>query len=134
MRRMPSPGRVGALLPIALLPSALLPSALLAAGLTAGLAAPARADAALVLQETRLHTPPDSHEPQRAMINLRNTGPDLATNVTVLCTFTGAGGTVLDTQQASVAEVVGLADVQAETIYYGWPRASGATCRIAEPR
>ncbi len=108
-------------------------AAFLAAGLIVAFAPPARADAALVLRETRLHTPPDSHEPQRAMVNLRNTGPDLATNVTVLCTFTGAGGTVLDTQQASVPEVVSLADVQAETIYYGWPRASSATCRLAEP-
>ena len=108
-------------------------AAFLAAGLIVTCATPTRADAALVLRETRLHTPPDSHEPQRAMVNLRNTGPDLATNVTVLCTFTGAGGAVLDTQQASVPEVVGLADVQAETIYYGWPRASGATCRLAEP-
>lgn len=104
-------------------------AAFLAAGLIVTCATPTRADAALVLRETRLHTPPDSHEPQRAMVNLRNTGPDLATNVTVLCTFTGAGGAVLDTQQASVPEVVGLADVQAETIYYGWPRASGATDR-----
>ncbi|MEE7505103.1 hypothetical protein ACLBXO_26890 [Methylobacterium sp. C33D] len=118
MRRMQSSRRAGAFL---------------AAGLIVALAPPARADAALVLRETRLHTPPDSHEPQRAMVNLRNTGPDLATNVTVLCTFTGAGGAVLDTQQASVPEVVGLADVQTETIYYGWPRASGATCRLAEP-
>lgn len=108
-------------------------AAFLAAGLIVTCATPTRADAALVLRETRFHTPPDSHEPQRAMVNLRNTGPDLATNVTVLCTFTGAGGAVLDTQQASVPEVVGLADVQAETIYYGWPRASGATCRLAEP-
>lgn len=108
-------------------------AAFLAAGLIVTCATPTRADAALVLREIRLHTPPDSHEPQRAMVNLRNTGPDLATNVTVLCTFTGAGGAVLDTQQASVPEVVGLADVQAETIYYGWPRASGATCRLAEP-
>lgn len=108
-------------------------AAFFAAGLIVTCATPTRADAALVLRETRLHTPPDSHEPQRAMVNLSNTGPDLATNVTVLCTFTGAGGAVLDTQQASVPEVVGLADVQAETIYYGWPRASGATCRLAEP-
>lgn len=97
-------------------------AAFLVAGLIVTCATPTRADAALVLRETRLHTPPDSHEPQRAMVNLRNTGPDLATNVTVLCTFTGAGGAVLDTQQASVPEVVGLADVQAETIYYGWPQ------------
>ncbi|KTS02076.1 hypothetical protein SB2_28425, partial [Methylobacterium radiotolerans] len=67
-------------------------AAFLAAGLIVAFAPPARADAALVLRETRLHTPPDSHEPQRALVNLRNTGPDLATNVTVLCTFTGAGG------------------------------------------
>lgn len=108
-------------------------AAFLAAGLIVAFATPTRADAALVIRETRLHTPPDSHEPQRAMVNLRNTGPDLATNVTILCTFTGAGGAVLDTQQASVPEVVSLADVQAETIYYGWPRASGATCRLTDP-
>jgi hypothetical protein len=108
-------------------------AAFLAAGLIVAFATPTRADAALVIRETRLHTPPDSHEPQRAMVNLRNTGPDLATNVTILCTFTGAGGAVLDTQQASVPEVVSLADVQAETIYYGWPRASSATCRLTDP-
>jgi hypothetical protein len=108
--------------------------AALAAGTIVGAAPPVRADAALVLQDTRLHTPPDSHEPQRALVNLRNTGSDLATNVTVLCAFKGPGGTVLDTQQVSVPEVASRADVQTETIYYGWPRASGADCRIAEPR
>jgi hypothetical protein len=108
--------------------------ALVAAGLLAGTAPPARAEGALVAQETRLHTPPDSHEPQRAQVDLRNTGPDPATRVTVLCTFTGAGGAVLDTQTVPVPDIAGRAAAQAEAIYYGWPRATGAACRLTDPR
>ncbi|MCJ2086090.1 hypothetical protein MKK88_08795 [Methylobacterium sp. E-005] len=105
----------------------------LAAGLLAGAAAPVRAAGSLEIQGTRLHTPPDSHEPQRALIALRNTGPDPVTQVTILCTFTGAGGAVLDTQTVSVPEIAGHAAAQAEAIYYSWPRAGAATCRVAEP-
>src|SRR4051812_22089439 len=96
--------------------SRLLP-ALLAAGF--GAASPVRADGALVVQETRLHTPPDSHEPQRALFTVRNTGPDPVTQVAVQCTFTGAGGAILDTPTAAVPEVASGATAQAETIYYG---------------
>ena len=106
---------------------------LLAAGLLVGAALPVRATGSLTIQETRLHTPPDSHEPQRAQVELRNTGSDPAMPVTILCTFTGAGGAVLDTQTASVPEIAGRATAQAEAIYYGYPRASGAACRLAEP-
>jgi len=106
---------------------------LLAAGLLVG-AAPIRAAGPLTLQETHLHTPPDSHEPQRAQVALRNTGSDPVALVAILCTFTGAGGAVLDTQTVSVPEIAGGATVQAEAIYYGYPRASGAACRLAEPR
>ncbi len=110
-----------------------LAQALLVAALV-GPAAPARAGDGLVVQETRLHTPPDSHEPQRALVALRNTGPDPVANATVLCTFTGAGGTVLATQTATVPAIAGRAAGQAEAIYYGWPRAGAAACRRAEPR
>lgn len=107
--------------------------ALVAAGLLAGTAPPARAEGALVAQETRLHTPPDSHEPQRALFTVRNTGPDPVMQATVACTFTGAGGAVLDTPTTAVPVVAAGATAQAETIYYGWPRASGAACRLAAP-
>ena len=107
---------------------------LMATGLLLGAAAPVWAAGTLAIQETRLHTPPDSHEPQRALIELRNTGPDPVAQGTILCTFTGAGGAVLDTQTVSVPEVAGGGAVQAEAIYYGYPRASGAACRLAEPR
>ena len=113
--------------------SRLLP-ALLAAGASVAVASPVRADGALAVQETRLHTPPDSHEPQRALFAVRNTGPDPATKVAVRCAFTGAGGAVLDTPTAEVPEVAAGATAQAEAIYYGWPRASGAACELAEPR
>lgn len=96
-------------------------------------ASSAWADTAGVV-ETRLHTPPDSHEPQRAQVTLRNAGSDPVATVAILCTFTGAGGAVLDTQTVSVPEVAGGGAVQAEAIYYGYPRASGAACRLAEPR
>ncbi|MBE7249164.1 MAG: hypothetical protein INR63_29850 [Actinomycetospora chiangmaiensis] len=99
----------------------------------APVAAAAQAEG-LVVQDTRLHTPPDSHEPQRAQIDLRNPGPDAVAPVTLLCTFTGAGGSVLDTQTTTVPSVPARASVQAEAIYYGWPRASGAACRLAEGR
>jgi hypothetical protein len=108
--------------------------ALLTAAALVGAAAPVRAGGLVVVQETRLHTPPDSHEPQRAQVELRNTGSDPATPVAVLCTFTGAGGAVLETQTISVPEIAGRATTQAEAIYYGYPRASGAACRLAEPR
>ncbi|MGU3664522.1 hypothetical protein ACLBX9_10095 [Methylobacterium sp. A49B] len=88
----------------------------------------------LVVQDTKLHTPPDSHEPQRAQVDLRNPGPDAVVQVTLLCTFTGAGGSVLDTQTTSVPRVPARASVRAEAIYYGWPRANGAACRLAEGR
>jgi hypothetical protein len=107
---------------------------LMAAGLLVVAAAPVWAAGSLAIQETRLHTPPDSHEPQRALIDLRNPGPDPVAPMTVLCTFTGAGGAVLDTQTVAVPEVAGRAAVTAEAIYYGYPRASGAACRLAEPR
>lgn len=106
--------------------------ALLTAGALAGAAPAARAEGALVVAQTQLHNPPDSHEPQRAQVELRNTGPAPAANVTVLCTFTGAGGSVLDTQTVTVATIAGGADAHAEAIYYGWPRATGAACRLAE--
>lgn len=106
---------------------------LMTAGLLVGGAAPVRAADTLAIQETRLHTPPDSHEPQRAQVALRNAGSDPVTTVTILCAFTGAGGAVLDTQTVVVPEVSGHAAVQAEAIYYGYPRASGAACRLAEP-
>ncbi|MCJ2135978.1 hypothetical protein MKK69_18305 [Methylobacterium sp. J-026] len=99
-----------------------------------GPAAPVRAGDGLVVQETRLHTPPDSHEPQRALVEVRNAGPDPVTNASVLCTFTGAGGTVLATQTAAVPAIAGGAAGQAEAIYYGWPRAGAAACRLAGPR
>lgn len=107
---------------------------LMAAGLLVGTAAPVRAAGSLAIQDTRLHTPPDSHEPQRAQVTLRNAGSDPVATVAILCTFTGAGGAVLDTQTVSVPEVAGGGAVQAEAIYYGYPRASGAACRLAEPR
>ncbi|SDO64569.1 hypothetical protein SAMN05216360_13221 [Methylobacterium phyllostachyos] len=106
----------------------------LAAGLLIGAAAPVQATGSVTLQETHLHTPPDSHEPQRAQVALHNTGADPVAPVTILCTFTGAGGAVLDTQTAAVPEIAGRATVQVEAIYYGYPRASGAACRLAEPR
>ena len=103
--------------------------------LVAGAAAPpAQADGALALAETRLHTPPDSHEPQRALVELRNSGAEAQMRVALLCTFTGAGGSVLDTQTTVVPDIAARTTVQAEAIYYGWPRASGAACRLAEPR
>ncbi|MCJ2064576.1 hypothetical protein MKK63_17905 [Methylobacterium sp. J-088] len=105
----------------------------MAAGLLLGAVSTGRAAGPLAIQETRLHTPPDSHEPQRALIDLRNAGPDPVAQVTILCTFTGAGGAVLDTQTVSVPEIFGHAAVQAEAIYYGYPRASGAACRLTEP-
>lgn len=107
--------------------------AALAAGACLGAAPRAWADGAVVVQDTQLHTPPDSHEPQRARVELRNTGPNPVTNVSILCTFTGAGGAVLDTQTTSVPTIAGRTTAQAEAIYYGWPRASGAACRLAEP-
>lgn len=107
---------------------------LVAAGLLVGAASPGRAADSLAIGEARLHTPPDSHEPQRALIELRNAGPDPVAQVKILCTFTGAGGAVLDTQTVSVPDIAGRAAVQAEAIYYGYPRASGAACRLAEPR
>ena len=94
----------------------------------------APAAGSLAIQETRLHTPPDSHEPQRALIDLRNTGPDPVAPGAVLCTFTGAGGAVLDTQTVAVPEVAGHAALQAEAIYYSWPRAGAVTCRLDAPR
>ncbi|MEL6061807.1 MULTISPECIES: hypothetical protein [unclassified Methylobacterium] len=105
----------------------------MAGGVLAGAVAPVRAAGALAIQDTHLHTPPDSHEPQRAQIALRNAGADPVTQVTILCTFTGAGGAVLDTQTVSVPDIAGGAAVQAEAIYYGYPRASGAACRITGP-
>ena len=86
------------------------------------------------VQETRLHTPPDSHEPQRALVELHNPGPEARAQAKLLCTFTGAGGSVLDTTTTTVPSIAAGAAVQAEAIYYGWPRASGAACRLAEPR
>ncbi|MBE7248162.1 MAG: hypothetical protein INR63_24720 [Actinomycetospora chiangmaiensis] len=108
--------------------------ALLAAGAPVAATPAAAQGGGLIVQDTRLHTPPDSHEPQRAQVDLRNPAADAVTQVTLLCTFTGAGGSVLDTQTTSVPSIPAHASVQAEAIYYGWPRASGAACRLAEGR
>ena len=107
--------------------------ALLAGGALVAALVPARAEG-VAIQETRLHNPPDSHEPQRALVDLRNTGPGPAASVTILCTFTGAGNAVLATQDTHVAELAGGAATQAEAIYYGWPRATAVSCRLAEAR
>jgi hypothetical protein len=103
-------------------------TAFLTLGVLVTAAEPSRAASELVVAAARLHTPPDSHEPQRALVDLRNTGPEALTQVTVLCTFTGAGGTVLDTQPAAVPSIAAGAAASAEAVYYGWPRASGVAC------
>ena len=104
-------------------------TALLTLGALVTAAPPCRAAGGLVVEAARLHTPPDSHEPQRALVDLRNAGPEALTQVTVLCTFTGAGGAVLDTQPAAVPRIAPGAAASTEAIYYGWPRASGVACR-----
>ena len=63
-------------------------TALLTLGALVTAAPPCRAAGGLVVEAARLHTPPDSHEPQRALVDLRNAGPEALTQVTVLCTFT----------------------------------------------
>lgn len=105
-------------------------AALVAASTLAG--TPVHADGAVIIQESRLHNPPDSHEPQTALVELRNTGTARVADVTVLCTFTGAGGAALATQTARVADLAGGAGARAEAIYYGWPRAGAVACRLAE--
>ncbi len=102
-------------------------------GVLVAAASPARADGTPVVQGARLHTPPDSHEPQRALVALQNDGPEAATHVTVLCTFTGTGGAILDTQTAAVPIIAAGAAASTEAIYYGWPRATAVACRL-EPR
>lgn len=82
---------------------------------------------------TELRAPPDSHEPQRALVSLHNAGAPVA-GLTLACTFQDEGGRPLDTAEAPVREMAEGASAVTEVIYYGWPRASRAACRLTERR
>ena len=102
------------------------------AGLALGLAGLARAGAPIAV-EARLHTPPDSHEPQRALVEIRNAGPDDLARITVACTFLGDGGGALERGTAVAGPIGAGATARAEVIYFGWPRARRVACERAEP-
>lgn len=93
----------------------------------------AAAEPAVRIVGTELRAPPDSHEPQKARVSLHNAG-GAARGLVVACTFQGEDGRELEVAQAPVPEVGEGASAVAEVIYYGWPRASRATCRLAEER
>ncbi|WP_245930680.1 hypothetical protein [Methylobacterium radiodurans] len=94
-------------------------------------AAAAEADVRIVGTDLRL--PPDSHEPQRALVSLRNAGGP-ARGLGLACTFRDGDGRALETVEASVREIAEAASAVAEVIYYGWPRASGVACRLVGER
>jgi len=82
---------------------------------------------------TELRAPPDSHEPQKAVVSLHNPGAP-ASGLTLACTFQDEGGRPLDTANVPVREMASGASAVTEVIYYGWPRASRAACRLTERR
>lgn len=82
---------------------------------------------------TELRAPPDSHEPQKALVSLQNIGGPAA-GLTLACTFQDEGGRSLDTAEAPVRDMAEGASAVTEVIYYGWPRASRAACRLSERR
>lgn len=82
---------------------------------------------------TELRAPPDSHEPQRALVSLHNAGVPAA-GLTLACTFQDEGGRPLDTAEAPVRDMAEGASAVMEVIYYGWPRASRAACRLTGHR
>lgn len=102
--------------------------------LLGGIAGPADAAGPAIIKEASLHTPPDSHEPQKALVDVQNTGSDPVTNVAIACTFSDDGGTSLETGNASIVEIAGGATTRSEVIYYGWPRAQHVRCHIIPPR
>ncbi|MCE4226687.1 hypothetical protein HCU64_23375 [Methylobacterium sp. C25] len=102
---------------------------LLAGAVTGGAASPA-ADGT-ILVETELAVPSDSHEPQRALMVLRNLALDRIRDVIVLCDFTRPDGSVLETTTVSVGAIPVGEEVRAKTTYYGWPRAAGVRCRAS---
>ncbi len=97
---------------------------MLAAGLPAAAAEPA-----VRIVGTELRLPPDSHEPQRALVSLHNAGGP-ARGLGLACTFQDEGGRVLEIVEAPVREIGDGASAVAEAIYYGWPRASRVVCRL----
>ncbi len=89
----------------------------------------AAAEPGVQVVSTELRSPPDSHEPQKALVSLRNPGA-AATGLTLACTFQDEGGRTLDTAEAPVRDMAEGASAVTEVIYYGWPRASRAACRL----
>jgi hypothetical protein len=107
-------------------------AARLAAGLAFSLIGPVRADAPIAV-EARLHTPPDSHEPQRALVTVSNAGPDAVARLTLACTFLGADDAALERGTATIGTVAAGETARAEVIYYGWPRARRVACARTGP-
>lgn len=91
------------------------------------------AEPAVRVVGTELRAPPDSHEPQRARVSLRNAGGP-ARGLVVACTFQAEDGRTLEVAEAAAPEIAEGATATAEVIYYGWPRASRAACRLADGR
>lgn len=110
----------------------ILPLATLA--LLAGSPGPAHASGPAIIKEATLHTPPDSHEPQKALVDVQNLGSDPVRNVAIACTFSDGSGASLETKEASLVEIAGQATTRSEVIYYGWPRAQHVGCKIITPR
>lgn len=108
--------------------------ALASSALLAGAARPAEATGAVIIKEASLHTPPDSHEPQKALVDVQNAGSDAVMNVAIACTFSDGGGASLETGRASIGEIGGRATTRSEVIYYGWPRADHVRCQVVAPR
>ncbi|MER2268098.1 hypothetical protein [Methylobacterium oxalidis] len=96
-------------------------------------AGPAEANGPVIIREVALVEPSDSHAPQKALVDIQNTGSNLVRDVAFTCTFSD-GSVVLETREASVAEIARHATVRSEVIHYRWPRAQHVSCKLITPR
>ncbi|AWN41300.1 hypothetical protein [Methylobacterium durans] len=95
---------------------------------------PAEANGPVEIREVALVQPSDSHAPQKALVDIQNTGSNPVRDVAFTCTFSHDGGVDLETREASIAEITRHATVRTEVIYYGWPRARRVSCKLNRPR
>ncbi len=100
----------------------------------AGASGPAVATGPAIVKEASLHTPPDSHEPQKALVDVQNGDSVGVTNVAIACTFMDGSGASLEVGEAFIGEIAAQATTRIEVIYYGWPRAQQVGCRVVAPR
>ncbi|GEP07969.1 hypothetical protein [Methylobacterium oxalidis] len=97
-------------------------------------AGPAEANGPVIIREVALVQPSDSHAPQKALVDVQNTGSNPVRDVALTCTFSHDGGVDLETREASIAEIARHATVRSEVIYYGWPKARRVSCELITPR